>query len=114
MVLTGQIMYLEGEKQLITLSATNTVSKLNLGVLHKNAERKGASSNAAHHCKKVIYLCILNILLLGIILPITITFDICSRNMDTFLVALKMLLVETISIKEIVTFAQVTLLLLTI
>ena len=50
----------------------------------------------------------LNNLFEGITLLITITFDIYSRNMDTFLLVPRTLHVVAILIKDIVTFAQVT------
>ena len=57
---------------------------------------------------------VISIFFKDIILLITITSDIYSRNMDIFLMARKTLHVAMISIKEIVIFAQVTLINLTI
>ena len=57
---------------------------------------------------------VISIFFKDIILLITITSDIYSRNMDIFLMARKTLHVAMISIKEIVIFAQVTLIKATI
>ena len=116
MALIGQIMCLEGGKPHITTNATNIVFKLNLGNSLRNAERKEGFSNVVHHCKKfnAFFYPVISIFFKDIILLITITSDIYSRNMDIFLMARKTLHVAMISIKEIVIFAQVTLIKATI